>query len=140
MVCLAIWSRRLSYHPPAEDMARLLASMEGRLPQYLPKDLVSIVHSLVVMNISPGRAWMNSFYATLRSRLVSEPLLRWVCKEDGGGRALECCGLRSQSMQSGGKSTIFGHQLEQWCMKQGWKSSSTRRLPILPLEGGQCVE
>jgi hypothetical protein len=32
--------------------------------------MVSIVHSLVVMNLTPGRAWMTDFYMVLRNRLV----------------------------------------------------------------------
>jgi len=62
MVCLAIWHRSLSYHPPAEQLSRLLADLQPQLGSFQPQDLVSIVHSLVVMNITPGRAWMTDFY------------------------------------------------------------------------------
>jgi len=37
LVCLAIWHRSFSYHPPAADVTRLLADMQPRLGNYLPQ-------------------------------------------------------------------------------------------------------
>jgi len=77
LVCLAIWHRSFSYHAPAAEVTRMLSNMQPRLGNYMPQDLVSIVHSLVVMNFTPGRAWMTDFYMVLRNRLVSEPTLSY---------------------------------------------------------------
>jgi len=78
LVCLAIWSRSFSYRPPDAKIQGLLNAMHPQLAKYAPQDLVSCVHSLVVLNISPSRAWMTTFYVVLRDRLVSSPTLSYA--------------------------------------------------------------
>jgi hypothetical protein len=74
-VCLAIWSRSFSYRLPEDKLAAFCAAIQPALPSYLPQDLVSIVHSLVVMNAHPSREWMARFYLVLRDRLIFDPTL-----------------------------------------------------------------
>ncbi|KAJ9508159.1 hypothetical protein QJQ45_021573 [Haematococcus lacustris] len=78
LVCMAIWYRTWAYRPPEPLLADMLAHMAPRLPAYRPEDLVSVVHSLVVINHQPGRAWMTAFYAALRERLTCEPTLSYA--------------------------------------------------------------
>ena len=51
--------------------------IEPHLGTYLPMDLVSIVHSCVVMNVLPNRTWMTHFYAVLKDRLIFDPTLSY---------------------------------------------------------------
>ncbi len=46
-VCLAIWCRSYSFRPPEDRLHQMLAAMQPHLSNYMPQDLVSIVHSLV---------------------------------------------------------------------------------------------
>jgi len=77
LTTMAIWSRTFSYKPSETMLAKLLALCQPHLAQFLPQDLVSIVHSLVVMNAPPSRPWMSSYYLVLRDRLIFDPTLSY---------------------------------------------------------------
>lgn len=86
-----------------------LNTLLGR-PRCAAQDLVSIVHSLVVMNFTPGRAWMTDFYMVLRKRLVSVTLatLCVLSVHCGmGARQLNQQVCRQRDMRPAGREISF---------------------------------
>lgn len=73
MSCLA----RIGTTPPDTWLVSFLTTTQPQLQHYVPMDLVAIVHAFVSLNLSPGEAWMEQFYAVLKQRLIFNPTLSY---------------------------------------------------------------
>lgn len=75
--CLARWYYLYNYRVPDELLSEYLAMIQNSLGSYLPFDLVSIVHSCVVMNFQPSRSWMTQYYIHIMHSLKYDPTLSY---------------------------------------------------------------
>ena len=75
--CLARWYYLYNYRVPDEWLAEYLAIVQPSLAATMPFDLVSILHSCVVMNFQPGRSWMADYYAHIMHSLKHDPSLSY---------------------------------------------------------------
>ncbi|KAG1681554.1 hypothetical protein FOA52_014062 [Chlamydomonas sp. UWO 241] len=75
--CLARWYYLYNYRPSDEWLAEYLRIVQPSLATYMPFDLVSIVHSCVVMNYLPQRSWMADYYTTIMHALKHDPTLSY---------------------------------------------------------------
>lgn len=73
--CLARWYFLYNYRPPDEWIAEYLRLVQPSLGAYLPFDLVSLVHSCVVMNYQPSRSWMTAYYRSVMHSLRNDSTL-----------------------------------------------------------------
>ena len=75
--CLARWYYLYNYRVPDEWLAEYLTIVQPSLAATMPFDLVSILHSCVVMNFLPGRSWMADYYAHIMHSLKHDPSLSY---------------------------------------------------------------
>ncbi|GAX82823.1 hypothetical protein CEUSTIGMA_g10249.t1 [Chlamydomonas eustigma] len=71
--CLARWYYLYNYRVPDEWLTEYLSIVQPSLGSYLPSDLVSLLHSCVVMNYQPSRPWMTDYYTNIMRSLKYEP-------------------------------------------------------------------
>ena len=75
--CLARWYYLYNYRVPDEWLSEYLYLVQPSLGTYLPFDLVSIIHSCVVMSYQPSRSWMSQYYAQIMHSLKYDPTLSY---------------------------------------------------------------
>jgi len=75
--CLARYYYLYNYRVSDEWLHEFLRIVRPNLSSYMPFDLVSIVHSCVVMSHQPSRLWMAEYYLVLKDRLMFDPTLSY---------------------------------------------------------------
>lgn len=73
--CLARWYFLYNYRVPDEWISQYLSLVLPALGQYSAFDLVSVVHSCVVMNYQPSRRWMAGYSLFVLRSLKHDPTL-----------------------------------------------------------------
>lgn len=75
--CLARWYYLYNYRVSDEWLSEYLSLVQPSLDSYLPFDLVSIIHSCVVMSYQPSRSWMAQYYQHIMHSLKYDPTLSY---------------------------------------------------------------
>lgn len=76
--CIARWCYRCpDYQLPDGWTDQFLELTNSHLATYLPQHLVSIVHSLVCLNVQPNDSWMARLYGAVKDRLMFDPALEY---------------------------------------------------------------